>query len=287
MTDTPLIQNATLETFDEIVIQGSHTQPILVDFWADWCNPCKALMPILQKLVEEFTGQIRLAKVDTEDQKELGSQQGIRSLPTVRLYYRGQVVDEFMGLLPEAEVRAFIEKNLPNATDQLITEIQTSLQQGDMEQATQLCEQALGSAPDDPRVKLAAAQISAVSGDLEKATAMLDALPLEEQDRPLTVALRAQIEFDSVSKAAPPASELESLLETEPNNSQARYQLAAHQVMQQQYESALENLLTLMQQDRQYEDDAARKGMLLIFSVLGADNPLVSRYRSRLFNALH
>jgi putative thioredoxin len=287
MANSPYIFDVTADDFAAVVLEGSRSRPVLVDFWAVWCNPCRTLTPVLEKLVDEFQGDLILAKVDTEDQRELAAQFGIRSLPTVRLFKDGQPVDEFMGALPEQDIRAFLDKHIPRASDNLATEAQRLIQQGQVDEAMKLVEAARSSDPDNTRVQIAYARIKATLGEVDEAEATLSALPADEQDKPEVLELRARMLFDKSALAAPAPEALEKVLASDPGNSEARYQLAAHKVMDGDYEAALDLLMTLMRKDRKYGDDAARKGMLKIFDILGGSGELVNRYRARMFNALH
>lgn len=287
MSDSPYIFEVTGENFPQVVLEGSHNRPVLVDFWADWCAPCKSLMPLLAKLAEEYQGKFILAKVNTEEQRELAAQFGIRSLPTVKLFQNGQPMDEFMGALPEADIRAFLDKHIPRESDLLLSQADDLLLQGDAQQAGELINQANIMDPENPRVRLSYARYKATLGELADAQRLLEELPPEEKEKPEVVSMLARIKFDRASSEAPEVNELEKILQDDPDNSEALYQLASHHIIHTDYEAALELLLSLMQKDRQYGDDAGRKGMLQIFDMLGGEGELVKRYRIRMFNALH
>jgi putative thioredoxin len=287
MAESPYIHTVTLENFESNVIQESHSRPVLVDFWAGWCNPCQMLMPILAGLADEYQGRFLLAKVDTEDQRELAAQVGIRSLPTVQLFKDGQLVDQFMGALPEAEIRAFLEQHVGRESDKALREAQSLLEQGDVEAAQQLINSAEASDPDNPRVRLGLANLQAAQGHFDEAAAILDELPADLQEDEGVKALRSRMRFETLVHDAPPVDELEAMIAADPANSRARHQLATRRAAEGDYEAALDHLLTLMRKDRGYGGDAARKDMLALFDMLGAEHELVARYRSRMFNALH
>lgn len=287
MADSPYIVNITAQNFAQVVLETSREKPVLVDFWADWCSPCRILMPVLAKLADEYQGAFLLAKVDTEQERELAAQFGIRSLPTVQLFRDGQPVDQFMGAIPESEIRRFLEPHLPQPSDDLLEQAQQLLRQGDGDGAERLVEQALAEDPDNPRTQLAYARVSAAVGRFEQAEQALERLPAEQQGEPETKALRAQILFDRTVEQAPPESELRQRLTSGKGNSETLYQLAAQRVMEGDYPTALELLLQLMQKDRAFGDDAARKGLLAVFDILGGSGELVNRYRNRMFNLLH
>ncbi len=287
MADSPFIHNVTLENFKQVVLQTSMSRPVLVDFWAEWCNPCKALMPTLAKLADEYQGKFVLAKVNTEQQQQLAAHFGIRSIPCCKLFIQGQLVDEFMGALPEPEVRRFLDKHIPRESDGLLAQAEQLLQQGDAEGAGSLIQQAAQLDPGSTKVMLANARYLATVGRLEEAEQQLEALPPEEKSKPEVASLLARLQFDRSSAGTPPPEVLEQRLRENPADSEAMHLLAQHRIMQNDYEGALELLLTLMQKDRAYGDDAARRDMLRIFELLGGQGDLVKRYRNRMFNLLH
>ena len=287
MSDSPFIQNVSEENFNDIVIEASYRLPVLVDFWADWCQPCKTLMPLLMKLAEEYNGKFLLAKVNTEENKALAAQHGVRSLPTVRLYINGEVADEFMGALPEAQIRVFLEKQIPNEADLLAAQVEDYLDQGELEQASALLEQAAGLDPDNTKIKIARAKLALAAGQPEQAREILDTLDILTQGEPEVSALLARLDLEAKPSDAPSTEELNNRLSADDNDSEARYLLALRDIEQQNYQSALEMLLALLQKDRKYGDDAARKTILEVFNLLGGEGELVAQYRSKLFNALH
>jgi putative thioredoxin len=290
MADSPYIVEVTEENFQSVILEGSMQQPVLIDFWASWCQPCQALMPLLAKLAEEYKGKFILAKINTEEQQAIAAQFQIRSIPAVKLVYQGKLVDEFAGALPEAEVRAFLDKHIPqekNAADQAIEQAYALLMQGESDQAAVLIQQVLEAEPSNPQAILAFAKLKAALGDMHAASEALDSLPPEEQQKPEVAAMRAQMLFDKVASGAPSIEDLNAHLLADENNSEARYQLAAQLVMQNQLEPALDHLLTLMRKDREYGDDAARKAMIQVFDILGSDHPITKKYRTRMFNYLY
>jgi len=287
MSDSPYIFEITEENYQKIVIEGSQSVPVLVDFWAEWCQPCKTLMPLLARLVDEYQGKFLLAKLNTEEQKAIAMQFGIRSIPTVKVFKNGQPVDEFMGALPESQIRAFLDKHIPRESDGLLSRADEMSRQGDFDGAAGIIGQAREMDPQNPRVLLAYAGVKSAQGDIEQAQEALSALPQDDQDSPEAVSLKASLRFQQVLQDAPTESDLKSRVSDDGADSEALYQLAAHKVRLGDHEAALELLLRLLQKDRTYGDDAGRKGMLAVFEIIGTSNPLVARYRGRMFNALH
>jgi len=281
------IHNVTAANFRDIVLEGSRSVPVLVDFWADWCQPCRMLTPILAKLADEYRDKLVLAKVNTEAERDLAAHFGVRSLPTVKLFRNGQVADEFLGALPESEIRAFLDRHIPRESDAVLARALQRAQQGDLRGAIQMVRQAQAADPGNHRALFALARLQAVAGELEAAEKALSELPAAEQSKPEVTALRAQIRLERQLAGAPSAEQLAARLATDPADSEVQYQLALRKALARDYEGALELLMTLMMRDRAYGDDAARKAMLEVFDALGGAGDLVKRYRSRLFNILH
>ena len=286
MSESPYIAEVTADNYQQIVIEGSVQVPVLVDFWADWCQPCKVLMPMLAKLADEYQGKFILAKINTEQQQELASQFGIRSIPTVKLFRNGQLVDEFSGALPEEQVRLFLDQHIPRESDHAVAQAQQLLLQEDPDAALALLAQAQADDPANHNISIALAQTFAAMGDAESAETVLHKLPQEIQEREDVVQLLRHLHFDSLSKGMPEQAELERRLAADENDSEARFQLATLKINDQEYEPALELLLTLMRKDREYDEDAARKTMLQVFELLG-DDPLAARYRSKMMSLIY
>ena len=286
MAASPFIFEIDETNYQQIVIQGSHQVPILVDFWASWCQPCQILMPVLAKLADEYQGRFILAKINTEEQQAIAAQFGIRSIPTVKLFKAGQPVDEFAGALPESDIRAFLERHLPRASDGSVAAAQDRLLAGDAAGALEMLQTAQAEDPSNPRILITMAQAQAAGGDIDAAEQTLDGLPADEQQKPEVTRLRGQMYFDRIAVASDDMTSLRTRVAAETNDSEARYQLAAHQVMDGDNEGAMDNLLKVMQTDREFGDDAARLALLKLFDMLG-DDPVVSRYRARMFNFLH
>lgn len=287
MANSPFVVTVTAENFDTDVLDASYQRPVLVDFWADWCAPCRMLMPILAKLAEAYGGRFLLAKVNTDEERELAAQFGIRSLPTVQLFKDGQPVDQFMGALPESQVREFLDRHLPRESDRLLVRAEGLLRAGDLAGAAKLIHEARTKDPDNARIALAEARIKAAEGDIAGAQALIERLPLELLGDPEVAAVRAQVAFAGALADAPPEGKLAARLQTNPKDSDARYRLAAYRVAAGDFQAALDQLLELLKRDRTYGDDAARKGMVMLFDLLGSGHELVARYRAKMLSALY
>lgn len=287
MNESPNIYHATQGNFAELVLQNSRRVPVLVDFWADWCGPCHMLMPILAKLVDEYAGGFILVKVNSDEQQALATQFGVRSLPTVKVFKNGEIVDEFMGVQSESVIREILERHIERESDRILLEVRRALERGDSEQATTLLNKAVELDPSNPKVKIEQAKNLMRNGEPERAEIILDDLKGDQRDVPEVKVLKAQLAFARIATQGPNRARLEELVSSDPNNLSARYQLGASKVVSGEYEDALNELLEIMKRDRGFDDDAGRKGLLSVFEILGGSGELVSRYRALMSNALH
>jgi putative thioredoxin len=287
MNTDAIIFDATEENFNQAVVQASQKVPVLVDFWAPWCGPCKTLMPLLVKVAEAYAGKFRLAKVNIDEQQQLAAHFGVRSVPTVKLVKNGQLVDEFMGALPESQIQAFIDKHIERESDALAMQAMAMYQAGQVEQAIATLNQAWQADPQNPRLPMQLLEMLVAQGDLDAVKAVIDALPAEQQASDTVQALKARLAFINLAEGAPDIASLEKTLKTDPANSEARYQLAVQLLVSGQLEPALDELLELMRSDRQYKDDAARKTLIQAFDMLGNQGEIVSRYRSKMASMLY
>ncbi|MCW8962817.1 MAG: thioredoxin [Gammaproteobacteria bacterium] len=287
MSDSPYIFEGTPENFEAEVIQKSSEIPVLVDFWASWCNPCQMLMPIVTMLAEEYQGKFHLVKVNSDEQQALASQYGVRSLPTLKLFRHGEVVEEIMGAQPESALRQLLDQYVEAEENPLVTQAQQLLEQGKPEEARKLMEQALEEQPDNQQIAMDLIRLVAMMGDNDAADAMISALPIDLRNSPDVNELRAQILFAKVISDSPGPAELETSIANNPDDLTSRYQLAAWRALEGQHEAALIQLLEIMKKDRSWQDDAGRNGMLAMFDLIPGQPELVGKYRRQMFNLLH
>jgi putative thioredoxin len=288
MSDSPFIHdNVTAENFQSLVIENSFKQPVLVDFWAAWCNPCQMLMPVLSKLADEYKGAFVLAKVNSDEQGELAAQAGVRSLPTVKLFVNGQIVDEFMGALPESEVKKFLDQYIESESDKVLQAAMVAYSEGRPQEALTMLNNALAADPNNAGLKINIAKLVANEGDHDSAIALLDSLSGEDKNLPAARELLAQLKIAGQLKDAGDPAELQQRLEKNPDDLDALYKLSNIHIASANYEAAFEALLHIMRKDRSFNDEAGRKGLLNLFDMLGTDNPLVSKYRRKMFTLLH
>lgn len=282
MSSSPYIIDITLENFQQVILEGSMQQPILIDFWASWCAPCKALLPVLTKLAHEYNGQFILAKINIEEQPELAAQFQVRSVPTVMLVSQGQLVDQFNGAKPESEVRAFLKQHLTNPVEAFKEQIKQLIGEGDLDQAQALLQQAISQLPDDIDLQIELARVLLQKNLSADARAVLEQLPEADKARPEVKGLIAGLQF--VEKA-PSAEQLAALADRD--DSEARYLKAMAALVQADYESALQQLLNLLRDDRAYEEGVAHKTLLEVFALLGEGNPLVVSSRRKLYTLMY
>ena len=280
-----VIVDIDMSNFQQVVLEGSMQIPVLLDCWAPWCEPCKNLMPVLEKLAVEYNGAFILAKLNIEEHQQIAAQLGIRSVPDVKLIMQGQLYDEFQGALPEKQIREWLAKYIQppeDAPQSPEEQAQAALDAGDPATARGIFEQLSQAHPDhvDYRIDLAGALLA--EGNPDRARAILDGLAPEDRDAPKARGVRARLEF---GEEAPSAEQLAALEGRD--DSEANYLRALRRVADGDYETGLEELLKLMQRDRAYGDDLARKTLLRVFDALGADHPLTVTYRRRLFAMMY
>jgi putative thioredoxin len=287
MGESPYIHNVSMQDFQNLVLENSINKPVLVDFWADWCQPCQTIMPMLAKLAEEYAGKFELAKVNADDEQELAAHFGIKSLPTMKLFFKGQLVDERMGVVPESDIREMLDKHIVSESDQFMQAATMAYQQGQTEQALEMLNHALDKDPDNAELKITIAQMMQAQGDSESALTLLDSLDDEGNKLDSAVKLRAEINLAAQLADLPDLNEIEQRLSQNPADLEALLQKSRHLVAREEYDDAMECLLTIMRNDRSFEDDAGRSGLLEVFDLLGGEHPSVQKYRRKLFTLLH
>lgn len=285
----PYIFDATDANFQQLVIENSFHKPVLVDFWAEWCAPCKALMPLLAKIAEGYQGELLLAKINCDVEQQVVAQFGIRSLPTVVLFKDGQPVDGFAGAQPESAIRALLEPHvqMPAApTASPLEEAKALFAESRFAEAEATLKLLLGEDNSNAEALILYGRCLAERGDLSEAEAVLGAVKSDEHKAALAGA-KAQLTFLRQATSLPEAAELKSRLAQNPEDDEAAYQLCIQQLARQQYEAALDGLLKLFQRNRGYESGLPHKALLQVFELLGNEHPLVTAYRRKLFALMY
>ncbi len=271
-----------LADFQQHVLDESKHRPVVVDFWAPWCGPCKSLKPVLEKLAAEYGGRFLLAKVNSDDNQELASRYGVRGIPSVKAFVNGAMVDEFSGALPEGEVRAFLDRLIPSPAEELRVQAAGLRAAGDLSAALQTLADASRVDPAHLGVRLDAAEIMLDLGEADEARRLIARVP-EDAD-PRVAQLKARLQFMGVE--GEDVATLTAQVAANENDLAARLKLANLLVAAGQHEAGMDQLLEIVRRDRGFEDDIGRKTLLAVFDLLGGGE-VVSRYRRQLSSLLY
>ena len=279
---SPSVLEVTAATFEQDVLEASKEAPVVVDFWAPWCGPCRALGPILEKLAVEYGGRFRLAKVNSDENLELARAFNVRSIPDVRVFRDGDQVDQFMGALPERELRAFIDGVVPAPAELERLRAAELRAAGDSAGAAAALATALRLDPQLHVARIDLAEVLMENGEHEEATALLDAVPDDPDWDARVGALRQAAAF---ARAGGSETDLTARVAADPADLEARLELAGALAARKAWRDALEHLLEIVRRDKSWRDGEARKQMIAIFN-LAADEDLVGEYRRKLASVL-
>jgi putative thioredoxin len=284
-----LIKDATEATFMADVIEASQAIPVIVDFWAPWCGPCKTLGPALEAAVTAAKGKVRMVKVDVDQNQRIAAQLRIQSIPTVYAFWQGQPVDGFQGALPASEIKAFVDKLAALAGDgddgglaEAIEAAEAMLTEGAAVEAAETFAAILGEEPENAAAYGGMVRAHLVLGQLDQAEGMLAAAPAAIATAAEVEAARAQLDLARQAESAGPVTDLRAKVEADPNDPQARYDLALALHAAGQVEEAVDELLDLFRRDREWNDGAAKTQLFKIFDALKPQDPIVLKGRRRL-----
>ncbi len=285
-----LVKDTTTQTFVKDVIEESKRQPVLVDFWAPWCGPCKQLTPILEKAVRAAKGKVKLVKINIDEHPAIPGQMGVQSIPAVFAFANGQPVDGFMGALPESQVVAFLERvtkdRIGGEAKDLLKAAEAALAEGDPAGAADLYAQLL--AEDNTNVPALAglARCYVETGALDQARQTLDMVPEAKRNDAAVAAARAALDVAEQAKSLGPITELEQKVAANPLDHQARFDLALALNGKGQRMEALDHLIAIVKRDRKWNDDGARKQLVQLFDAWGATDQATIEGRKRLSSIL-
>ncbi|AWF80405.1 thioredoxin [Microbulbifer sp. A4B17] len=279
------IVDVTAENAQQILIEESMKRPVVVDFWADWCEPCKQLMPVLEKLANEYSGQFLLAKVNADNEQMLAGQLGVRSLPTVMVLKDGQPVDGFAGVQPESQIREMLDKYLPKPWDIKLQQAQALIGEDKVAEALPLLRQAYTESSERTDIAKQLAAILLDQNRVQEAETVLNKILLADQDAEYQQ-LMAQLELKQQAAETPEIQALQKALEENPADSDSAYQLAVQYSQANRHEEALQLLLDILRKDMGFADGAAKQTFLDIVKSLGAGDPVATQYQRKLMTMM-
>jgi len=274
------IRAVTTAQFETEVIEASRTRPVLVDFWAPWCGPCRMLAPVLEEIAAELGERLRVVKVNTDEEPELAQRFDIRGIPAVKLFRDGKVVAEFVGVYPPAAVRAFIAPHLPRESDAMRTEALARAEAGDPETAARMLREVFEKDPENVPAVFDLIRVLTRAGRPDEARKVLDSLPAAVQLQPEARTARAHIHVATVAALAPESA-------AESSDTTSRRAAAARALLKGDVTGALDRWLELMQTDRRFARNEGKEDLLQAFELVGHEDPRVAQYRRRMASLLH
>jgi putative thioredoxin len=285
-----VVKDTTTQTFVKDVIEESKRQPVLVDFWAEWCGPCKQLGPVLEKVVKAAKGKVKLVKMDIDKHPSIPGQLGIQSIPAVFAFVNGQPIDGFMGALPESQVQAFIERvtkdRIGGEELDLLKTADEALAKGDAEAAAELYAQVLAQEASNIAALAGLARAYVATGAIEEAKQTLALVPEAKRNDAAVAAARAALEVAEQAKSVGPLTELEQKVAANPLDHQARFDLAVALNGNGRRQEAVDNLLDIVKRDRKWNEDGARKQLVQFFEAWGPTDEATVNGRKRLSSIL-
>jgi putative thioredoxin len=272
------------DNFEADVLERSHQIPVLVDFWAPWCGPCRVLGPVLEKLADEYSGKFVLAKINVDESPSLAGAFGVQGIPAVKLIKDGEIAGEFTGALPEPAVREMLSRYLPSEYDEQADEAADLEEQGKPAEAQAIYQSILDAEPTHAKSLLGLGRVLMNAGDRDGALEILERISPAAEERKIADRLIARLQLQGDQSAD--EATLRQKLAAQPDSLEARFDLAQALAANEKFEEALSEFLNIVKSDRGFRDDGARKAMVQIFDVLPPDDPLIDKYRSELAKVL-
>ena len=272
------------ENFEADVLERSHDVPVLVDFWAPWCGPCRVLGPVLEKLADEYSGKFVLAKINVDESPSLAGAFGVQGIPAVKLIKDGEIAGEFTGALPEPAVREMLSRYLPSEYDEQANEAADLEEQGKPARAQVIYQSILDVEPNHAKSLLGLGRVLMNAGDRDDALKTLERISPAAEERKIADRLIARLQLQGDQSAD--EATLRQKLASQPDSLEARFDLAQALAANEKFEEALSEFLNIVKSDRDFRDDGARKAMVQIFELLPPDDPLIDKYRSELAKVL-
>jgi len=269
--------------FEEQVVEASFNQPVVIDFWAPWCAPCKVLKPVLEKLADEYGGKFKLAKVNSDENQEIAARYAVRGIPAVKAMVDGKIVNEFTGALPEGSVREWLDKIIPGPAEEMRREAQRMVDAGDLDGALQKLADASKLDPDHEVVRVDSAEILLVQGNADAAQRLLDSLRDPDILKDARVLqLKAQVRLAEMKAEGDSEAMLAAEVKANENDLEARLKLANVLIASNRSAEGMDQLLEIVRRDRGFREDIGRKMLLDVFNLLGGQGELVAIYRRKL-----
>jgi putative thioredoxin len=287
MSQTPVVFDVPPGQFQQQVLQRSLETTVVVDFWAEWCAPCRALGPILEQVVESYGGRAVLAKVNIEEDRQVAVKYGIQSIPAVKVFRDGAVVTEFVGALPAEQVRRVLDSVIPSPASELLAEGDDFATQRDIEGAESRYRRALEMEPGNSGALLRLGTIALERGQRDEARELLGRIEENMPDYAAAQGLLTRLQFQEQQATEGGVAESEKRLAQDPDDLDARYELACALTAEGEYERALPEFLEVVTRDRNYRDQAAKEAMVRIFSIIGPRSELADEYRKKLARVLY
>ena len=287
MAAAAYILEGTELNFDRLVLENSRRGLVLVDFWAPWAGPSLRQQKVLKRLAEEYQGRFLLVTVNTDEQKGIAGRFGVKSLPSFKLFRNGKVVDEFHGMQPEADYRAIVDRYLLPLGDKARLAAAKAWNDGDPDLAIRVLAEGAMAEPDNLEIPAMLAKLLMRLQRFEEAREVLASLPPGARDTTELATLRAHLDFITTAQAIEDEQAVFDRLGQTPPDLAAHFQAGALYLLKDDYEAALKALIVILRSDRNYDQGAARRGLLAIFDTLGGDHALVKRYRGELARLIH